>query len=255
MAKKKPDIPRGATPRPVAKSARQWRLPRWNIRWQWLLLPLLVIALTAGMRWGYQSWPVTAIDISGRLSVWQPAELAQQLAWVNQESFFSLDVEKVHRQLQKLPLVLQVNVRKRWPGTLEVKLYEDVAVAVWNKNGLLSASGMLGAIPPGFDVSMLTHMEGEASQAEQAVRYFRRIQQVLAGRSVRVTHLRVAATGSVQAQLNNGWQVDFGRQYFEERVLRLEALLARLPHDQVVAVDLRYGKGAAIRWQRNQEMG
>ena len=94
MAKKKPDLPRGATPRPVAKLARQWRLPQLNIRWQWLLLPVLVSALVAGMRWGYQSWPVTALDVGGRLSVWQADDIARQLAWVNGESFFRLMSKK-----------------------------------------------------------------------------------------------------------------------------------------------------------------
>jgi len=255
VAKKKPDIPRGATPRPVAKPARQWRLPQLNIRWQWLLLPLLLVALVAGMRWGYQSWPVTAIDVSGRLSVWQADEIARQLVWVKGESFFSLDVEKVHRQLQALPLVLQVNVRKRWPGTLDIRLYEDVPVALWNNDQLLSASGMLSAVPAGLETAGLTRMQGSSVQAEQAVRYFRRIQQVLAGNAVRVEQLHITATGAVRTQLNNGWQVEFGRQYFEERVLRLAALLARLPQEKVQAVDLRYGKGAAIRWHQDQEMG
>lgn len=255
MAKKKPDLPRGATPRPVAKPARQWRLPQWHIRWQWLALPVLGLALVAGMRWGYQSWPVTVIDVGGRLSVWQADDIARQLVWVKSESFFSLDVEQVHQQLQALPLVLQVNVRKRWPGTLDIRLYEDVPVALWNNDRLLSASGTLSAVPEGLDTTGLTRMQGSSAQAEQAVRFFRRIQQVLAGQAVRVMQLHITATGAVQVQLNNGWQVEFGRQYFEQRVLRLAELLTRLPQEKVQAVDLRYGKGAAIRWHQDQEMG
>ena len=151
--------------------------------------------------------------------------------------------------------MLQVNVRKRWPGTLDIRLYEDVPVALWNNDQLLSASGMLSAVPAGLETAGLTRMQGNPAQAEQAVRYFRRIQQVLSGQSVRVEHLHIAATGAVRTQLTNGWQVEFGRQYFEERVMRLAALLASLPQEKVQAVDLRYGKGAAIRWHRDQEMG
>lgn len=255
MAKKQREVPRGATPRVEKKSPRTWNVRLPVIRWQWLLLPVMTAALVTGMRWGYHGWPVTTVDINGRLSVWQAEQIAEQLQWVTAESFFSLDVEQVHQQLKDLPLVLQVTVRKRWPGTLEVRLFEDVPVAVWNRNQLLSASGLLSGIPEGVALSALTQMEGENNQAEQAVRYFRRIQQVLAGQPVRVERLRVVATGAVQAVLTNGWQVEFGRQYFEERVLRLEKLLATLPQEKVAAVDLRYGKGAAIRWHREQELG
>ncbi len=128
-------------------------------------------------------------------------------------------------------------------------------MALWNNDQLLSASGMLSAVPAGLETAGLTRMQGSSVQAEQAVRYFRRIQQVLAGNAVRVEQLHITATGAVRTQLNNGWQVEFGRQYFEERVLRLAALLARLPQEKVQAVDLRYGKGAAIRWHQDQEMG
>lgn len=255
MAKKQREVPRGATPRVEKKSPRTWNVRLPAIRWQWLLLPFMAAALMSGMHWGYKSWPVTEVDVSGRMSVWNAEQIAGQLQWVTGESFFSLDVDKVHQQLKVLPLVLQVTVRKRWPGTLEVRLFEDVPVAVWNRTQLLSASGLLSNIPEGVVLSALTQMEGENDQAEQAVRYFRRIQQVLAGQPVRVDRLRVAATGAIQAVLSNGWQVEFGRQYFEERVLRLEKLLATLPQEKVAAIDLRYGKGAAIRWHHEQELG
>lgn len=255
MAKKQRPEPRGATPLPRQKVARQWQWSLPSLPWHWLALPVLLLALVYGTQWLVQRWPLTAIEVTGRMSAWDAGRIGQELLWVKDESFFSLDVEQVHQQLQALPLVMQVSVRKRWPGTLDIHLTEDVPVAVWNGSELLSASGMLSRIPEGLDVSTLTGMEGPGQQAAQAVRYFRRIQQVLNERAVRVEKLSISATGAVQARLSNGWSVEFGRQYFEERVLRLEKLLLQLPQEKVATVDLRYGKGAAISWRREQEMG
>lgn len=255
MFKKPRDLPRGATPRAEKKSSRQWRVSMPSVQWQWFVVPVMLLGLIAGMRWGYHNWPITTVEVSGRMSVWEADDIASMLVWVKRESFFSLDVDDVHLQLKALPLVLQVTVSKRWPGTVDVRIFEDVPVAVWNKTQLLSASGLLSSIPAGVNTESLTQMEGEDRQEEQAVRHYRRIQQVLAGQPVQVEKLRVSATGSVQAILTNGWQIEFGRQYFEERVLRLEKLLSVLPQEKVEAIDLRYGKGAAIRWNTKQELG
>lgn len=255
MAKKRRDVPRGATPLPKRKESRQWNIALPKIHWQWLFVPLLLVMLVGGARWMYHSWPVTNIEVTGRMSFWQEDDIRQRLSWVTEESFFSLDVNTVYQQVQALPLVVKATVRKRWPGTLEVQLTEDIPVALWNSDQLLSASGGLSAVPDGMNVSHLTSMQGPAQQAEQAVRYFRRVQQMLNTQSVMVKHLSISATGSIRVLLSNGWQVEFGRQYFEERVLRLEKLLQYLPQEKVAGIDLRYGKGAAIRWRHEQEIG
>ncbi|MCD8521107.1 MAG: FtsQ-type POTRA domain-containing protein [Saccharospirillaceae bacterium] len=252
MAKKA--APRGATP-VIVKQPRQWRVTMPVIAWQWLLVPCLLAGLLAGMRWGYQSWPMSNVEVKGRLSVWNPEDIAERIVWVKDESFFSLDLQKVYEQLSGLPLIMQVTVRKRWPGTLELTVYEDVPMAIWNNDQLLSANGRLSEIPAHLDAGNLARIDGDHRYAEEAVRHFRRIQQSLMHLNVGINRLTVSAVGAVDVELSNGWQVRFGRQYFEERVQRLELLIAQLPENAVVSVDLRYGKGAAIGWRPVQEMG
>lgn len=252
MAKKA--APRGATPREV-RQPRQWRITMPAIAWQWLLLPVFLAAVIAGVRWSYHSWPITSIDVQGRLSVWQAEDIAGKIVWAKDESFFSLDLQRVYQQISALPLIMQVTVRKRWPNTLEVSLYEDVPMAIWNGDQLLSANGRLSEIPAHLDGAHLAQIDGDRNYAEAAVRHFRRIQQSLGHLNIGINRLTVSAVGAVDVELSNGWQVRFGRQYFEERVQRLELLIAQLPESAVTSVDLRYGKGAAIGWRAVQEMG
>ncbi|WP_296984840.1 MULTISPECIES: cell division protein FtsQ/DivIB [unclassified Thalassolituus] len=248
------DVPRGATPLKV-KEKREWNIQLPSIPWHWVGAVLFTVVVIAGGKWAYQSWPIQEIEVNGRLSVWDANELAKQLAWVKNESFFSLDPQAVYKQLDALPLIKQVMVRKQWPGTLQVMIAEDLPMAVMNDKKLLSISGELSEIPQGYNTEGLARINGDEGQAETAVRYFRRVQQSLKQKELAINMLTVNKVGSVSLSLSNGWQVNLGRQYFEERLQRLGRLLADLPADAVESLDLRYGKGAAVRWRSTQEMG
>lgn len=253
MAKKTTPAPRGATLKQAEKEKRKINLRLPALPWLWVVWPVLglvaAVAAWQGYRWAYQHWPIEKIEVVGQLSVWNSAQIATQLAWVKNESFLSLDVDKVREEVAALPLIAQVQVAKHWPSSVVVKISEDVPIARWNEDLLLNANGVLSAIPPGLDVTTLTAIEGHQTQTQVAVRYFRRIQQLLNSQTVKVEGLKISAVGAVSVQLSNGWQVEFGRQYFEDRIIRLELLLRSLPQDKVAKIDLRYGKGAAISWR------
>lgn len=56
-------------------------------------------------------------------------------------SFFELDVKAVHDQVQALPWVATVSVRKQWPDALQVYVVEHKPVAYWNSDLLLNSAG------------------------------------------------------------------------------------------------------------------
>lgn len=258
MAKKAKQPQRGATPLPTPKEKRELRLPEVTlprIPWGTLAAVLMVAALSAGAVKAYQSWPVTDLEISGRMQVWNVTALEKELSWVKQKNFFSLDINQVREELQALPLLSRVIVQKRWPGKVIVQLTEDLPVAVWNEQQLLSAGGVISEIPMGLDTSALIHMRGPELKVTEAAHYFRRIQQLLNPLHVSVVTIQLSSVQSVHVELSNGWQVAFGRQYFEERALRLKKLIEVFPAEKISSIDLRYGKGVAIRWRSEQEMG
>lgn len=258
MAKKTPPLQRGATPLPEKKAKREIRLPEISLpRIPWVacaVVAVCALAIYGGLQ-AYESWPVKEVQITGRLNVWQTQDLEREISWIKEESFFSLDVDQVREEIQALPLLNKVAVHKRWPGKVTIQVVEDVPVALWNEQQLLSASGIISEIPTGFNTSHLIRMQGPKLQVTQAAHYFRRIQQVLNPLQVSVVNLHLSNVESVQVELSNGWQVEFGRQYFEERVLRLKKLLEYFPAEKISNIDLRYGKGVAIRWRSQQEMG
>jgi cell division protein FtsQ len=247
---------RGATPL-VEKQAREFRWPTIAIKihWVWLLTPVVLIVGFYVAQWMMVRWPITGIEVEGRLSVWAPEKITEKVLWIKEQGFFTADLQAVHDVVADLPLLTNVVIRKKWPGTIVISAYEDVAMAAWNDDKLLSINGNLMAIPEGFNTSNLAKIKSNAEYTDIAVREFRKVQQILSDIGVTVTELAVSNTGSIDIVLSNNWQVAFGRQHFEERVRRLHLLLQNLPNQNVAVIDLRYGKGAAIGWQSMQEKG
>ncbi len=217
-----------------------------------LLQSLFVIALLVGSAWGLQQvrwgWPVEQVEIEGEFRYWQAQDLAKQLLWVKEQNFFSLDVREVKYELEQLALIKSVQVKKVWPDTLLVKFKEDIPIAVWNNEALLNPKGEELVLPSEFDYQRLPKLSGPAQKTEQVMRQFQRFQSRLSALDAVMVSLSMNSVGSWQIELDNGWTIRLGRQQLEQRLERLIELLKILPQEKVAVIDLRYGKGAAIKW-------
>lgn len=62
--------------------------------------------------------------------------------------FFSMDLNRVHRDFAALPWVRQAQVRRLWPGRLVVELSEHQAAAAWNDRATLDVHGEIFPVLP-----------------------------------------------------------------------------------------------------------
>ena len=218
----------------------------------WVVQAAFVICLLVSAGWGLQQvrwgWSVEQVEIEGEFRYWQAQDLAKQLLWVKEQNFFSLDVRQVKQELEQLALIKSVQIKKVWPDTLLVKFKEDIPVAVWNQQTLLNPSGEELILPDSFDISALPRLSGPEQQIEQVMRQYQRFQARLSAVNAGMTSLTMNDVGSWQVELSNGWTIRLGRQQLEQRLDRAIELLKILPQEKVAVVDLRYGKGAAIKW-------
>ena len=218
----------------------------------WVVQSMFVVSLLVGAGFGLQQvrwgWAVEQVEIEGEFRYWHAKELAKQLLWVKEQNFFSLDVRQVKQDLEQLALIKSVQVKKVWPDTLLVKFKEDIPVAVWNSEALLNPIGEELLLPSSFDQSKLPKLSGPEQMTEQVMRQFQRFQSRLSSVGAVMVSLNMNAVGSWKIELENGWTIRLGRQQLEQRVERLIELLKILPQEKVAVVDLRYGKGAAIKW-------
>ena len=218
----------------------------------WLMQSVFVMSLLIAAVWGLQQvrwgWPVENVEIEGEFRFWQAEALAKELLWVKEQNFFSLDVREVKASIEHLALIKSAQVKKVWPDTLLVKFKEDIPVAVWNQETLLNPQGEELVLTNHFDSTGLPRLFGPKKKTEQVMRQFQRFQSRLLAVDVAMVSLTMNRVGSWQIELENGWTIRLGRQQLEQRLGRLIELLKVLPQEKVAVVDLRYGKGAAIKW-------
>ena len=218
----------------------------------WFVQTVFVVTLLCVSVWGLQQvrwgWPVEQVEIEGEFRFWQAEELVQQLLWVKEQNFFSLDVRQVKTDIEQLPLIKSAQVKKIWPDTLLVKFKEDIPVAVWNQKTLLNPQGEELILSESFDAVGLPKLFGPEKRTEQVMRQFQRFQSRLLSVDAAMVSLTMNTVGSWQIELANGWVIRLGRKQLEQRLERLIELLKILPQEKVAVVDLRYGKGAAIKW-------
>lgn len=226
------------------------------------LLPLMFVLILTGLAVPasheiMQRWKVDHVELVGRLNVVDAEKLARELVWVKEESFFSLDVQRVHQRIQNMPLVEQLSVRKRWPDTLVIHIQEAVPVAVWNGDQILTASGKLFPVGKLNEetsfVGGLMKLNGSKASAELAIRSYRRIQQAINVHELTIDSMTVSGVGAIDVRLSNEWLVSLGRKDIDSRLDRLMLLLSTLDQHEVARVDFRYGNAAAVSWKTTGE--
>ena len=78
--------------------------------------------------------------------------------------FFSVDLAATRAQLKALPWVAQVEVRKRWPDTVLIRLIERTATARWGRHDLLDAKGEVFRVSGAGAMHGLVHLSGPDSR-------------------------------------------------------------------------------------------
>ena len=247
--KEKARVDRGAT---RIKRKEPFSIDRWiPVIPAWVFQSIFVMSLLVLTGWGLQQvrwgWPVKQVEIEGQFRYWQAEELARQLLWIKEKNFFSLDVHEVKYELEQLALIKTVEVQKVWPETLFIKFKEDIPVAVWNEETLLNPGGEELILPDSFDTEDLPRLFGPTEHIERVMRQYQRFQSSLSQVGASMASLTMNPVGSWKIELENGWTIRLGRHQIEQRLERAIELLQILPQEKVAVVDLRYGKGAAIK--------
>lgn len=161
-------------------------------------------------------------------------------------SFFTVDLEKTRRSFEQLPWVRKVGVRRHFPWGLEVTLEEHVPMARWNSVALVNTYGEVFA---GQSNLSLPDFTGEPDTSAQVARMYIEINQQLAVLNRSVTQVNLSPRFAWKVRLDNGMQLELGRDQVLQRLSRFVAVypysLATMSR-QVNYVDLRYRNGFAV---------
>lgn len=215
-------------------------------------------------------FPLHQVVLLERLQSVRPDELEGALAGSGllRGNFFNVNLEAVRGALEKLPWVRKAEVRRRWPGKLEVRLEEHQAAARWgaepgqmvNTYGEVFATGATAPVPGeegearGLALARLPMLYGPAGSSAEVLRRYVDTQAALKPIARRPVELTLSPRLAWHLKLDDGMVVELGREQAKAPVAARLArfvtyypgtLAVRTPRPDVV--DMRYPNGFALR--------
>ena len=218
------------------------------------LSDLLFVAALLGLLYGGAAWlvglpvfPITEVRVITPLTHVTRQQVETIVQREVRGNFFTLRLASTRTAFEKLPWVRRAEVRRQWPGLLEVVLTEHVPLARWGKSALVNVHGEV--FEAAFDGSLPVFNGPDGAAKEMAIQYehFRRS---LAAIGKTPGEVNVSPRRAWQIRLDDGMTVDFGREHVEDRLRRFVSTyprtIARMTRP-VDRVDLRYANGFAAR--------
>jgi cell division protein FtsQ len=166
-----------------------------------------------------------------------------------QGNFFTVDIERLRKSLEKLPWVRSVSIRREFPHRLEVQLEEHQALARWNNNALVNQQGEIFAAR---SEQVLPNFIGPDGTAAEMTQHYTKFNQQLAVLSLQAGQIALSPRHAWQLRLSNGMVLELGREDLQQRLARfvdaypysLAAVQGKVK--KVKYVDLRYRNGFAV---------
>lgn len=237
-----------------------------------LVSDLLLLFAAVGLGWALVTWFLSRplFPLREVVVVTPPVEVTEaQLEYVARTAlhgnFFTVDLDAVRAEFEKLPWVRQAEVRRRWPDGIELRFEERRAVARWTAAEAVTgeatagegARGELvsseGEVFPATSDATMPSFSGPQGSAQWLLERHAYFSQVLAPLGVKLEGLSLSARGAWQLKLDNGLVIVLGREQdkapIEQRLARFVAAWPAVSAGigiQVAVADLRYPSGFAL---------
>ncbi len=237
------------------QSSRSWR----SLILFCFCIFLAVILMIGGIfswRWMQKptSFPIQQINVGGQLTHESPTAMQKIMQTKISGGFFSLDVSAAKQAILALPWVAQVSFRRMWPGTLNVKITEQEAVARFGKQGVLNAAGDVFYPNAKSLPQNLPDLEGPIDQSKKLFDFYQTVNTLSHVLGLSVVALQLNAEQSWNLMLNNHVKVILGRQEALSRFKRFVVIYPKMiavSSKPMISVDLRYPNGVAVQYKNN----
>ncbi len=170
-------------------------------------------------------------------------------------TFMSQDVNIIQQQIERLPWIKQVSVRKQWPEELKIHLVEYVPVARWNDVHMVDADGVSFSMPAShIGKEAMPMLYGPEGSEKEVLPGYHSMGDVLTANKFTLKVASMTARRSWQLFTSDDVRIELGRGEPMKRLNRFIELYPALQqqgqneHNRISYVDLRYDSGAAVGW-------
>ncbi|WP_408003497.1 cell division protein FtsQ/DivIB [Pseudothauera nasutitermitis] len=227
-----------------------------------LIADVLMMFAALGLTWAAVSWLLARpfFPLREVVLLSPPAQVTSaQLEYVARAAihgnFFTVDLDQVRADFEKLPWVRRAEVRRRWPDTLELRLQEHQAVAYWTSgdDGDTRLVNRQGEVFVAASNARLPSFAGPQGSAAYVLAHYESFVRRLAPLGHELVGVVLSAREAWQLRLDNDMVIVLGREQdkapLDERLARFVAAWPQAREGigvQVAVADLRYPSGFAL---------
>ncbi len=221
---------------------------------------VVLLMSSLGLCWIYgaevvtrvMSRPIAKVGIEGEFKFIEKNEVAEMLAAQINKEFVQLDLEEIKKQLESQPWISSVDLTRRWPDQLFVRVKEQQPIARWSNAGFINQRGELVRVPMTDYLLTLPQLSGADGMAEQMMQIYLAFNKMLRPKALEVASLICDDKQSWDLGLSNGVKVRLGH---DELFLKMQHVLVVFERElkqraqDVEVIDARYQQGVAVAWK------
>jgi cell division protein FtsQ len=173
-------------------------------------------------------------------------------------NFFTVEIVQIQKELEMMPWVYSVSIRKRWPETLKIHVVEQSIVAIWNDTALLNRFGEIVNVAPDLASRQYVALYGSDEQAVDVLNTYMKLHQLLKVNKFYIVSLSSDQRQSTSLTLNNGIILRLGKEQKLDRIQRFLTVYPLMGKkynvNEIDYIDLRYDTGFAVGWKNDHQL-
>ena len=235
------------------KKTRQIKLPQFPLkRVSAVIFAVAVVVLSYKFSAEMLDQPITSISIEGPFQRVSALSIEEAISDQLNTGFLSANLKLIQDRVTALPWIDQAAVGRRWPGTIEISVTEQVPAAIWGDRGLLNTRGDLFVTDARHVPAELPRLSGPEGQSSVVAERYLDMREKLIPSGLDLRQVKLDARGAWALKLSNGVDVRLGRRDVEARsqlFLDVAANIISSREGEIDFVDMRYSNGFTIGWK------
>lgn len=198
---------------------------------------------------------VEQVNIEGEINFISEQKVLGAVNNFISERLLLVDMNEIKIELETMPWIRSVNIRREWPDTLVLSVVEEKAIARWGDTRLLNQDGAIFSPENIVGLESLAILSGPTGSERQVMEQYQLFSQLLYQRGLKITELNLSERSAWKLTLGNGVGINVGKSEVMKRMRRLvefaePALIEQMP--DIESIDLRYMSGIAVKAKENK---
>ena len=196
--------------------------------------------------------PLRVIEVTGDFRHLETMHIERSVIDAIDGGFFSFDMQKLRTAVLAIPWVEDVSIRRVWPDKLSMLVTEQVPLARWGQDALISVRARIFRPAAIAEYADLVKLSGPTGSEDRVVVFFQAIVSAARVRDLSIREVQLDERRHWWVRFSDGLTLSLGREDVENRLAQFFRVYPKLiadPQRRPERIDMRYAHGFAVRWQ------